>query len=72
MLPSINKVDYYYYYYYYVINANSIDPDQRPHLAASDLGLHVLPMSFLWDARHKWVMKNYSYQSPFLSTKQGS
>ena len=23
--------------------------------AASDLGLHCLPMSFLWDARHKWI-----------------
>ena len=23
--------------------------------AASDLGLHCLPMSLLWDARHKWV-----------------
>ena len=25
-----------------------------PHSAASDLGLHCLPMSFLWDTRHKW------------------
>ena len=23
--------------------------------AASVLGLHYLPMSLLWDARHKWV-----------------
>ena len=30
--------------------ANSVEPD-----AASDLGLHCLPMSHLWDARHKWV-----------------
>ena len=22
---------------------------------ASDLGLHCLPVSLLWDARHKWV-----------------
>ena len=28
---------------------NSVDP------AASDHGLHCLPMSLLWDARHKWV-----------------
>ena len=35
--------------------ANSVDPDQMPHSAASDLGLHCLPMSLLWDARHKWV-----------------
>ena len=38
-----------------VINANSVDPDQTLHSAASDLGLHCLPMSRLWDARHKWV-----------------
>ena len=25
------------------------------HSAASDLGLHCLPLSLLWDARHKWV-----------------
>ena len=37
------------------LNANSADPDQMPHSAASDLGLHCLPMSHLWDARHKWV-----------------
>ena len=38
-----------------VINANSVDPDQTPRSAASDLGLHRLLMSHLWDARHKWV-----------------
>ena len=37
-------------------NANSIDPDQTPRSAASDLGLHCLPMSLLWDARHKNVL----------------
>ena len=37
-----------------VHNANSVDPDQTPRSAASDLGLPCLPMSFfLWDARHK-------------------
>ena len=30
-----------------VFNANSIDPDQTPRSAASDLGLHCLPMSLL-------------------------
>ena len=51
---------YYYYYYYYhglekylYLNANSIDPDQTPRSAASDLGLHCLHMSHLWDARLK-------------------
>ena len=38
-----------------VINANSVDPDQTPHSAASDLGLHGLPMYHLLDARHKLV-----------------
>ena len=40
------------------LNANSVDPDQMPQNAASDLDLHCLPMSLLWDARHKWVKKN--------------
>ena len=34
--------------------ANSVDPDQMPPSAASDLGLHCLPMFLLWDARLKW------------------
>ena len=34
---------------------NSVDPDQTPRSAASDLGLRSLPMSFLWDAMHKCV-----------------
>ena len=40
-----------------IVNANSVDPDQMPHSAASDLGLHCLPMFHLWDARHKWVKR---------------
>ena len=36
-----------------VLNANSVDSNQTPRSAASDLGLHFLPMSLLWDARHK-------------------
>ena len=39
-----------------VVSANSVDTDQTPRSAASDLGLHCLPMSHLWDARHKWVI----------------
>ena len=35
-----------------VVNANSVDPDQMSHSAAFDLGLHCLPVSLLWDARH--------------------
>ena len=41
------------------LNANSIDPDQMPHSAASDLGLHWLWMSHLWDARQRWVKQIY-------------
>ena len=32
--------------------ANSVEPDQTPRSAASDLGLHCLPMAILWDGRH--------------------
>ena len=38
-----------------VFSANSVDLNQTQHSVASDLGLHCLPMSLLWDARHKWV-----------------
>ena len=37
------------------MQANSGDPDQKPHSVASDLGLHCLPMSHKKDARHIWV-----------------
>ena len=39
-----------------VFYANSLDPDQMLRSTASVLGLHYLPMSLLWDARHKEVM----------------
>ena len=38
-----------------VFNANNVDPDQMPRSVAFDLGLPYLPISLLWDARHKWV-----------------
>ena len=38
-----------------VVNANRVDPDQTPRSMASVLGLNWLPMSYLWDARDKWV-----------------
>ena len=38
-----------------VFNANIVDLDQTPRSAASDLGLHCLPMSLLLDAMNKWV-----------------
>ena len=33
----------------------NVDPDQTPHNAASDLVLHCLPKSILWDTRHEWL-----------------
>ena len=41
-----------------VFNANSVNPDQTLQNAASDPGLHCLPMSILWDASIKWVNKH--------------
>ena len=40
-----------------VLNANSVDPDETPQSAASDLGQHCLPMSIFWKdtCRHKWI-----------------
>ena len=35
--------------------ANSGDPDQTPHSAASDLGLHCLPSTLLRVSRLQWV-----------------
>ena len=37
------------------LHTNSIAPDQTPRSAASDLDLHCLHLSLLWDARHKWI-----------------
>ena len=28
-----------------ILLANNVDPDQTPHIVASDLGLHCLPMT---------------------------
>ena len=57
-----------------VVNANSVDPDQILHSVASDLGLHCLPMSHLWDARHKWgksrmihrILHSWSFHMKFM------
>ena len=35
--------------------ANSEDPDQTPRSAASDLGLHCLPITLLRVSRLHWV-----------------
>ena len=35
-----------------ILNANSVNSDQTPRSAASDLGLHCFLMSLFWDARY--------------------
>ena len=35
--------------------AKSADPDQMPHSAASDLGLHFLPITLLGVSQLLWV-----------------
>ena len=37
------------------IFANSGDPDQTPHSAASDLSLHYLPITLLGVSRQNWI-----------------
>ena len=50
------------------IFANSGDPDQTPLNAASDLGLHYLPLTLLGVCRLQWVntkstdTAKYTYQ----------
>ena len=45
------------------MNANCVDPDQTPRSAASDLGLHCLPISLLWEARYKGVKRASVFES---------
>ena len=47
LLPCVKEIP--------VVYTNRVDPDQTPRSVASDLGLHCLPISLLWDARLKWV-----------------
>ena len=37
------------------LNANRRDPGGMPCSSASDLVIHCLQVSLLWDAKHKWV-----------------
>ena len=54
------------------LKANIADTDQTPRSAASDLGIHRLPVSLLWDLRHKWVKRNYTLSGKtFLSKLLG-
>ena len=55
--------------------ANSGDPDQMPHFAASDLGLHCLPITLLWVSRLQWVKgsKNVPFRvDPYSEGGQNS
>ena len=47
------------FHFYSILLANSEYPDQTPRSAASDLGLHCLPMSRKWDARLIWVNMHF-------------
>ena len=38
------------------LSANSGDPDQTPHSAASDLGLHCLPVIKLGVSSFQWII----------------
>ena len=55
--------------------ANSGDPDQTPLSAASDLGLHCLPITVLRVSRLQWVVKcmqmHACTQAERLMTKTG-
>ena len=50
--------------------ANSGDPDQTPHSAASDLGLHCLPITLLRVSRKQWAKEEYSRISFSSSLKE--
>ena len=45
------------------MSENSVDPDQTPRSAMSDLGLHCLPRSQKWDARLIWVKDHQPHNS---------
>ena len=55
----------------HVFNANSVDPDQTPRSAASDLDLHCLQMSLLWSARLKWVKMAYLHTLRYCNVDHG-
>ena len=55
LFPKSGCLESFYYYMYNVlcfvevpvVDANSEDPDQKPHSGASDLGLPCLPFTLL-------------------------
>ena len=52
--------------------ANSGDPDQTPHSAASDLGLHCLPVTLLGASRLPWVNLQFSRTPPLSNVFEES
>ena len=65
---------FFFFFFSYVLDipkekmaklfANSGDTDQTLYSAASDLGLHSLPVTLLWVSKLKWVktaVRYYSY-----------
>ena len=76
-IPDIRGVwctfSFLFYFKSMFLLANSEDPDQMPHSAASDLGLHCLPMSQKWYTRLIWVKQtallkhNTALQFHFIS-----
>ena len=53
--------------------ANSEDPDQTPHSAASDLGLHSLPVTLFGVSRLQWINEKarYYYYTPDIRSMCG-
>ena len=49
------------------LSANSGDPDQMPHSAVSDLGLHCLPITLLRVSRLQWVNELVKHTSVLLN-----
>ena len=47
--------------------ANSVDPDQTPHSAASDLGLHCLLRPVYYDTKVKYGMTANKCTRPIMS-----
>ena len=54
---------------FHVIFANSVDPDQRLHSVALDLGLHCLPVILLRASRLKLV-KSSPYFWTYYDTRE--
>ena len=50
--------------------ANSGDPDQMPHSAASDLGLHCLLITLSGVSRLQWVKNTSTLVGHFVSSSK--